>query len=558
LPDIIDAGIYSLKIEGRMKNVTYAAEVTNIYRKYVDMYLEKGRKGYNVSEDDINELLDIYNRGGFSTGYYREKKGKAMMSLERPNHMGTLALEVIENVRGRVTFKALRDINLQDVFEIDSENSFSSGGCYRTGESFVVNLPSKYPLKKGRKLYRTRNNRITQKVLDDFVENTRNGNRPVDMCLNVSVGEPVSLKLTALGFEAEVQGELVQTAEKSPADEKSVRDKLMKLGNTPFVAGNIQVVINGNAFLPVAWINELRRQGVEALTEKILSSYRREYEAGKTEIFKNAGKQRKDTDIPLISVLVSNEEQLKEAVRVLDENAYIYVERTALTPDAAGLIKTAKSKGICVAVALPHIVTQQNNEVLRKLILKCTDCGVDTFLVRNLEEIGILGEAVPKAKIVTDANLYVWNTFSFRLLKNIVETCGLKLLRVTYPYELTSRELAQPEADCDTELVVSSRIPVMVSKQCVRKTYGLCDHSCGSITVTDRRKQADYGIFSKCDYCYSVMYAPSRLEIDRNDDIVKNINPDFVRYEFNTDSERVDIERHFEEGFKAHLITGVE
>jgi putative protease len=320
----------------------------------------------------------------------------------------------------------------------------------------------------------------------------------------------------------------------------------------------VNVDINGNAFLPVAWINELRRQGIEALTEKILSSYRREYEAGKTEIFKDAGKQRKDTDIPRISALVSNEDQLREAVRILDENAYIYIEREALTPDGTELIKTAKSKGICVAAALPHIVTQQNHEALNGLIVKCTDCGIDTFLVRNLEEIGILGEAAPGAKIVTDANLYVWNTFSLRFLKDIAETCGLKLLRVTYPYELTSRELAQHEADCGTELVVSAHIPVMVSKQCVRKTYGLCDHSCGSITITDRRRQADYSVFSKCDYCYSVMYAPSRLEIDRKDDIVKNINPDFVRYEFNTDDERVDIERHFEEGFKAHLITGVE
>jgi putative protease len=257
-------------------------------------------------------------------------------------------------------------------------------------------------------------------------------------------------------------------------------------------------------------------------------------------------------------VLVSNAEQLKEAIRVLDENAYIYVEREAMTPDATELIKTAKSKGVCVVVALPHIVTQQNNEELGKLISKCTECGVDTFLVRNLEEIGILGEAASGAKIVTDANLYVWNTFSFRLLKNIAETCGLKLLRVTYPYELTSRELVQSETDCDTELVVSSHVPVMVSKQCVRKTYGLCDHSCGNITVTDRRRQTDYDVYSKCDYCYSVMYAPSRLEVDREDDIVKNISPDFVRYEFNIDSERVEIERYFEEGFKAHLITGVE
>ena len=57
LPDIIDAGVYSMKIEGRMKNVTYAAGVTSIYRKYTDMYLENGRKGYDDFESFITLSL---------------------------------------------------------------------------------------------------------------------------------------------------------------------------------------------------------------------------------------------------------------------------------------------------------------------------------------------------------------------------------------------------------------------------------------------------------------------------------------------------------------------
>ena len=70
LPDIIEAGVYSLKIEGRMKNVNYAAGVTGIYRKYVDRYLEYGREGFKVEDSDINDLMDLYNRGAFTTGYY--------------------------------------------------------------------------------------------------------------------------------------------------------------------------------------------------------------------------------------------------------------------------------------------------------------------------------------------------------------------------------------------------------------------------------------------------------------------------------------------------------
>ncbi len=127
LPDIIDAGVYSMKIEGRMKNVTYAAGVTSIYRKYTDMYLENGRKEYHVSQEDKNMLLDIFNRGSFTSGYYNSEKGKNMMSLSRPNHMGVKALQVVKNDNGRILFKALIDINPQDVFEIDSDNAYTSG-----------------------------------------------------------------------------------------------------------------------------------------------------------------------------------------------------------------------------------------------------------------------------------------------------------------------------------------------------------------------------------------------------------------------------------------------
>ena len=126
LPDIIEAGVYSLKIEGRMKNVTYAAYVTSVYRHYVDEYIKYGRKGYKVTKKDIDNLCDIYNRGSFTTGFYNSKKGKEMMSYERPNHRGSEALKVVSNDKGRVTFKALKDINPQDVFEIDKEHSFES------------------------------------------------------------------------------------------------------------------------------------------------------------------------------------------------------------------------------------------------------------------------------------------------------------------------------------------------------------------------------------------------------------------------------------------------
>ena len=72
LPDILEAGVYSLKIEGRMKKPEYVASVVSKYRKYVDIYETKGRNGYKVEKKDIQELMDIYNRGQFTEGYYNK------------------------------------------------------------------------------------------------------------------------------------------------------------------------------------------------------------------------------------------------------------------------------------------------------------------------------------------------------------------------------------------------------------------------------------------------------------------------------------------------------
>ncbi len=79
IPDMIEAGIYSMKIEGRMKSPRYTAGVTSIYRKYADLYLEKGGQGYRVDERDRKTLLDLFDRGGQTDGYYKRHNGRDMV-----------------------------------------------------------------------------------------------------------------------------------------------------------------------------------------------------------------------------------------------------------------------------------------------------------------------------------------------------------------------------------------------------------------------------------------------------------------------------------------------
>ena len=81
LPEILKAGVYSLKIEGRMKKPEYAAGVTRIYRKYLDLY-EKDPRNYRVLECDRQELLKLYQRDGFNEGYYKQHNGRNMIAVQ--------------------------------------------------------------------------------------------------------------------------------------------------------------------------------------------------------------------------------------------------------------------------------------------------------------------------------------------------------------------------------------------------------------------------------------------------------------------------------------------
>lgn len=117
-----------------------------------------------------------------------------MISLKRPNHMGTKALKVLKNEGGRVLFEALEQIYPQDVFEIDKENSFSSGSAYAKGSRFTVNLPKKYRLEKGRVLYRMKNGELTRFVEKQYVGQTLK--KKIDVHLTAACDRPAGTTFT--------------------------------------------------------------------------------------------------------------------------------------------------------------------------------------------------------------------------------------------------------------------------------------------------------------------------------------------------------------------------
>ncbi len=170
IPDLAEAGIYSFKIEGRMKKPEYVAAVTSIYRKYADLYLQKGRKDYSVSREDKQILMDLYNRGGFHTGYYQMRNGKEMLSLHRPNHAGIKAVKVVSQQGKEIKAEAMTELHKGDILELPDKENYTLGQDVRIGQQISIGLRKGKKIGKGEVLNRTRNEKLLQELRKNFVE----------------------------------------------------------------------------------------------------------------------------------------------------------------------------------------------------------------------------------------------------------------------------------------------------------------------------------------------------------------------------------------------------
>ena len=117
LPDLAEAGVRSLKIEGRMKDWHYTEGVVSVYRKYLDLLEEKGPAAYRVEADDRKLLSALFDRGGFTDGYFRRHNGPEMIVLERPEQFKTAGEEITDRL-DRLYGREIRPIPVKAEAEI--------------------------------------------------------------------------------------------------------------------------------------------------------------------------------------------------------------------------------------------------------------------------------------------------------------------------------------------------------------------------------------------------------------------------------------------------------
>ena len=532
IPELIEAGIDSFKIEGRMKKPEYVAGVTSMYRKYVDLYLRNGRDHFSVSDQDREMLMDLYNRGNSHTGYYLRQNGRDMLALDRPNHAGVAAVRVTAQSGREISGVAMTQLHAQDVLEIaGGKNNYTFGKDVKKGETVHFLVPKKMNFPKGTVFHRIRNQQLIERLDHDYI----NGK------LREKIYGFLSLTIGQKGFFTVCKGNRsftaytevpVQAAANRPLEEERLRTQLMKTGETPFEFETLELQIDPGSFLPMKELNRLRRYALDGLEEAIADSFCRDllsqstlHESGQnlpdsTDMvladshgaaspLKSSGSVS-HSQIPGLSILVETEEQWNAITGfILSGQDHGKIQR--LYPDFRLCttssfdrdLKALQNRQIEICPAFPYIFREKAVALFKKLYPKLSLLPVNGILIRNYESYQFLKEHGFDKKIILDHNLYIFNQSSraFWVQHGVSE--------MTAPLELNARELGNLGLT-NMELPVYGYLPVMISAQCIQNTVRGCTHTAGLMTLSDR-KGLSLQVKNFCDLCYNVIYDPSPL-----------------------------------------------
>lgn len=434
---IIRAGGYSLKIEGRMKNPEYVYTVVSSYKKALEGKLEV---------EDREDTLQVFNRG-FTKGLFNGDFGRDFTSYDRPDNRGIEIGRVIEVGRNSAKVIFDQDVYPGDGLEFNSSNKrfgMKSREFYEAGKTYQAEL-FKRPLENST-INRTYSKKLYEKI-DEKID-YYNYKRKVYVDLKIKIGEKPIIYLKSDDLEGTyILDRLVEPAKKAGLERERVLENISKTGDSIFEVENINLDLEDNAFLPISAINELRREGLKILEDKILSgSIERVKVENKLEDHKNNIKREKS----LVKVFFNKFEDLKKTdLNKIDE----------IIIRAKDLEKFKKAYGNReVSIYLDKFYSYDELERLRAYILK--NRNVKGLWINNLSEYYIFKD--DGLELNADLGLNIFNRNSLDFFKEL----GFK--SATLSPEMNSGQIQNiiKGEDMEVNVISYGRVPVMTMKHC--------------------------------------------------------------------------------------------
>ena len=483
--ELIECGVNSLKIEGRMKRPEYVYLVTSMYRKAIDNYVKY--KETKITDNDIKELKKLFNRY-FTKGFLFNEDNDNFTNSFRPNHLGIEIGRVLEYKNGQVTIKLTDDLNINDGIRII--DNIDTGTVvtliYKNGSRVtkaikgdIVSIPYKDKVEKDSIVLKTTDyNQI--KEIEDKIK--------IDKKIKISGkcilknGEPIKLIVSDSKNVVEKHSDyVIESAKTMETTQDRIEEQLKKLGDTIYEFQTLEIEKDSDIFVPVNALNELRREVINILNK--LRMYKTEYK--KKNYYISVDNFEKVNNR---NVFISTYEQY---LNVKDKYDIIYVDNEYVY----NRINDKK----CV-LKLPRI-----NEHLK---------DYNTNLL-----VSDLGSVYKYENVDTDFSLNVTNSYSVAFLHSL----GVK--KVTLSHELNYKQVsnliktyeAKFNKHPNVEVIVDANIEAMVCKYNLLKK-----HNVDQGYLIDRFNNK-YKLKVKDNLMYIYDYKRTKLEENYFDIGVNNI-----------------------------------
>ena len=448
---VIDAGVHSLKIEGRMKRPEYVATVIDGYRKTIDEYLATNK--LNVSDETINDLYTIFNRK-FTKGLLLGDVGKDMMNSQLPNNQGLYVGTVVDynkkakrlKIKLANTLKKGDGINLGGgtIGRIIKNGNIETIG-YK-GETIELDFVGE--ARKGQIVFKTSDSELMDRVQATFTQDKEFVKNIIDAKITIKLGQkPILTLKDRHSNEATIEGDkIVEEAMKVALSKEKVETQLRKLGNTPYELDLLEIELDDNVSLPISLLNQMRRDCIELLDKERVSIKNRKY---KNKIVKykpvlyNRNKQQE------ISVKIKNLEQLESALECGVDR--IYYEDTNTIDKAMSLAMKYNKK---VIYSAPRIIRNKEYNHLAK----ANNAGVESVQVGNYGSIDYFKDK----KLNIDYYLNAFNSETINYYKEI----GADTLCISQELNINEIKETIKYTDINIESVVYGYTPLMITEYC--------------------------------------------------------------------------------------------
>ena len=448
---VIDAGVHSLKIEGRMKRPEYVATVIDGYRKTIDEYLATNK--LNVSDETINDLYTIFNRK-FTKGLLLGDVGKDMMNSQLPNNQGLYVGTVVDynkkakrlKIKLANTLKKGDGINLGGgtIGRIIKNGNIETIG-YK-GETIELDFVGE--ARKGQIVFKTSDSELMDRVQATFTQDKEFVKNIIDAKITIKLGQkPILTLKDRHSNEATIEGDkIVEEAMKVALSKEKVETQLRKLGNTPYELDLLEIELDDNVSLPISLLNQMRRDCIELLDKERVSIKNRKY---KNKIVKykpvlyNRNKQQE------ISVKVKNLEQLESALECGVDR--IYYEDTNTIDKGMSLAMKYNKK---VIYSAPRIIRNKEYNHLAK----ANNAGVESVQVGNYGSIDYFKDK----KLNIDYYLNAFNSETINYYKEI----GADTLCISQELNINEIKETIKYTDINIESVVYGYTPLMITEYC--------------------------------------------------------------------------------------------